>query len=55
MSIKYACKLRALVTTKLSKEGCITLIVRGRLHELCKSMIEKGVGPFQLEKNTFPK
>ncbi len=30
MSIKDACKLRMLVITKLSKEGCIFLVARGR-------------------------
>jgi len=30
MSIKDACRLGALVTTKLLKEGCISLAIRGR-------------------------
>jgi len=30
MSIKEACTLGALVITKLSKEGCIFLVARGR-------------------------
>jgi hypothetical protein len=30
MSIKKACTLGALVITKLSKEGCIFLVARGR-------------------------
>jgi hypothetical protein len=30
MSIKDACKLGALITIKLSKEGCISLAARGR-------------------------
>ncbi len=65
MSIKNACKLEALVTTKLSKERCIILIVEGRLfqatwkHEgypkLHENMTKTGMGPFQLEKHTPPK
>jgi hypothetical protein len=37
MSIKNICKLGALVITKLSKEGCISLVIGGRsFHTTCK-------------------
>jgi hypothetical protein len=65
MSIKNACRLGALVTTKLSKEGCITLVMEGRLswvtwkhecyHELHENVSKRGMGPPQLEKHTPPK
>jgi len=37
MSIKYACKHGVLVTTKLPKKGCISLVARRRpTHIACK-------------------
>jgi hypothetical protein len=37
MSIKDACKHGVLVTTKLQKKGCISLVARGRpTHIACK-------------------
>jgi hypothetical protein len=37
MSIKDVCRLEASITAKLSKEGCISLVVGGRpFHTTCK-------------------
>jgi len=57
MSIKSACRLGASIITKLSKEGCITLVTEGRLswatwkhesyHELHENMTKRGMGPPQ--------
>jgi hypothetical protein len=55
MSIKNTCKLRVLVTAKLSKERCIFLATRRKLSELHEGIIEKDVTPLQLEKHIFPK
>jgi hypothetical protein len=55
MSIKNACKCGALLTTRLSKEGCISLITKGRTsHTTCKHDWSK-CGPLQFEKHIPPK
>jgi hypothetical protein len=65
MSIKNAYRLGALITIKLSKERCVTLVTEGRLswgawkhegyHELHENMTKRGMSPPQLEKHTPPK
>jgi len=43
MSIKKTCKPGALVTTKLSKKGCIFLIARGRLSQVALKEVGRGL------------
>jgi hypothetical protein len=55
-SIRDACRLGALVTARLSKKRCISLVVGGRGHlALHISKTEAGVDPLQPEKHTSPK
>jgi len=55
MSIKNAYKLKALITTKFSKERCNSLVVEKGYLELHEGMTEGGVGPLQPTKHIFPK
>jgi hypothetical protein len=45
MSIKDACRPRAPVTTKFSKEGCIFLVAERRPFHININMIEVGLAP----------
>ncbi len=55
MSIKIACRPRASIIARLSKEGCISLVARGNHLVLHINMIEAGVGPLEPKIHTLPK
>jgi hypothetical protein len=55
VSTKDAYKFGAPLIIKPSKEGCISLTMRGRLPEHHESMSKGGADPPQLEKHTPPK
>jgi hypothetical protein len=55
MSIKDACRPRASVTTRLSKERCVSIAVGGRPFALHINMIKIGVVHPQPEKHTPPR
>jgi len=56
MSITDAYRPKTSIIAKLSKKGCIFIVVGGdgypKLHE---NMIKRGVGPLQPKKHTFVK